>query len=680
MVKELQLALAERTEDGINVFKFSGDVGVEGATGVAGLFQACLREKVYKIIVDLQDVNFVSSAGMGAFLSVVSELRAHGGDIVFVKMSDRIIAVFESLDVLDYFITAPDIRTAKSELRAKTLTRPKLKTIGEEHRRLTVPPEPRSDLFRNMLSLLAAYSDILESGGSLNDKLTRILEVTATYLSLTRIATVKLSETVPVTETAAGGPLPPTTQSIRNQLSNALQNGPLEIPTDIDDMGQDVKEWLVKSGIRFVIPLISNGNVISAITVGEKETHAEITPDEKRILRYLRTPINLLFKTIKTERTYPEISETEKISGDRRRLEKKLIETETLYMVSRELASNVDINKILPVFLVILVGQMGTDKGILLLKGNSGMLKVVGARGIREKTVEGFILSSNVGLAQELLNRKSPMPVEFLDIIDAADKKEIEPLIDAGISILTPIIFKDELIGIVGLGPKVSKTPYTEDEIRLLVALANLAGISIENARLFGKIRETYTDVVRAMVNAIEARDKYTRGHTERVTRYANAFGRGLGLNRNEMQTLMLGAVLHDIGYLGVSEAAMKEPDNLSDELRLEIQKHAEIGQQILKEIKFLEGSINIVKHHHEHWDGTGYPDGLTAEEIPFGARVLSLCDALDAMTSNRRYRKALELGVVINEILKNSGTQFDPVLAKAFVNMIKDGTVKIIT
>lgn len=671
--------MAERTEDGINVFKFSGDVGVEGAGGVAGLFQACLREKVYKIIVDLQDVNFVSSAGMGAFLSVVSELRAHGGDIVFVKMSDKIIGVFESLDVLDYFITAPDIRTAKSELRAKALARPKLKATEEEPRPPTVAPEPRSDVFRNMLSLLAAYSDILESGGSLSDKLARILEVTATYLSLSRIAIVKLSESVPVTETAVGGPLPPTTQSIRNQLSNALQSGALEIPTDIGDMGQEVKEWLVKSGTRLVFPLASNETIVSAIIVGEKETHADITPEEKRILRYLRASISLLCKTIKPERTYPEIGESEKTSGDRRRLEKKLIETETLYMVSRELASNVDINKILPVFLVILVGQMGTDKGILLLKGNSGMLKVVGARGIREKTVEGFILPSNVGLAQELLDRKSPIPVEFLDITDAADKNEIERLTGAGISILTPIIFKDELIGIVGLGSKVSKTPYTEEEVRLLVALANLAGISIENARLFAKIRETYTDVVRAMVNAIEARDKYTRGHTERVTRYANAFGRGLGLNRNEMQTLMLGAVLHDIGYLGVSETAMRESNSLSDELRIEIQKHTKIGHQILKEIKFLEGSIDIVKYHHERWDGTGYPDGLTAEEIPFGARVLSLCDALDAMTSNRRYRNALELGVVINEILKNSGTQFDPVLAKAFVNMIKDGTVKII-
>jgi anti-anti-sigma factor len=679
MAKELQLSLAERTEDGINVFRFSGDLGVEGATGVAGLFQACLKEKVYKIIVDLQDVNFVSSAGMGAFLSVVSELRTHGGDIVFVKMGDKVARVFESLDVLDYFIIAPDIKTAKSELRTKTLAEPRLKTIEKEPVALTIAPEPRSNVFRNMLSLLAAYSDILDSGGSLGDKLTQVLEATATYLSLTRIAIANLSESDLGQETAVGGPLPPTTKSIRRQLRKALLGKPSEISSNIADIGREAKEWLVKSGTRLIFPLTSGETVASAIIVGEKKTRADITPEEKRILRYLCVSINLLFENIKLKKTPVKAGESERISGDRRRLEKKLIETETLYMVSRELASNVDINKILPVFLVILVGQMSTDKGILLLKGNSGLLKVAGARGIREKEVEGFMLPPDRGIAKELLDRKSPIPIEFLDASDQAGKKNVERLMGSGISILTPIIFKDELIGIVGLGSKVSKTAYTEDELRLLVALGNLAGISIENARLFGKIKETYTDVVRAMVNAIEARDKYARGHTERVTRYANAFGRGLGLNKDEMQTLMLGAVLHDIGYLGVSEAALTEPNSLSGELRVEIQRHPLIGHQILKEIKFLEGSINIVKHHHERWDGTGYPNGLAAEEIPFGARVLSLCDALDAMTSDRRYRNALEPGKVITEILKNSGFQFDPILAEAFVNMIKDGTVKII-
>jgi putative nucleotidyltransferase with HDIG domain len=192
-------------------------------------------------------------------------------------------------------------------------------------------------------------------------------------------------------------------------------------------------------------------------------------------------------------------------------------------------------------------------------------------------------------------------------------------------------------------------------------------------------MKETYSGVVKSLVSAIEAKDQFTRGHTERVTRYTSIFGRNLGLDEDEMQVLMFGAVLHDVGYIGVREEIIRNPNGITTDERNELEQHPEIGVSIIRKLPFMEESIGIVKSHHERYDGGGYPDGLKGEAIPYFARILAISDAFDAMTSERRYRRARSLGDAVRELKHYAGTQFDPKLTQAFLQLIDKGRIKVI-
>jgi HD-GYP domain-containing protein (c-di-GMP phosphodiesterase class II) len=180
------------------------------------------------------------------------------------------------------------------------------------------------------------------------------------------------------------------------------------------------------------------------------------------------------------------------------------------------------------------------------------------------------------------------------------------------------------------------------------------------------ELRETYTATVRALAGAVEARDAYTAHHAERVAAYAVEIGAVVGLTEDGSPQLEFGFLLHDIGKVGVSDAILFKPGALDEEEREEMQRHPLIGEEIIREIEFLAPARAVVRHHHERWDGSGYPDGLAGEEIPLAARVFALADALDAITSDRPYRAATSLADA-RERLRAAEGQFDPAVLEAF-------------
>ncbi len=188
------------------------------------------------------------------------------------------------------------------------------------------------------------------------------------------------------------------------------------------------------------------------------------------------------------------------------------------------------------------------------------------------------------------------------------------------------------------------------------------------------ELRRSYMATVRALSNAVEARDAYTSKHAERVAAYALEIGKALGITLSDSEEIEFGFLLHDVGKVAIADAILYKPGALTDKERALMEQHPLIGAEILQEIEFLGDAAAVVRSHHERWDGTGYPDGLSGEEIPLAARVFSVADVLDALTTERPYRPASALGVARRMITDEAGGQFDPQVIEAF-NSIPDAT-----
>lgn len=182
--------------------------------------------------------------------------------------------------------------------------------------------------------------------------------------------------------------------------------------------------------------------------------------------------------------------------------------------------------------------------------------------------------------------------------------------------------------------------------------------------------REMFFAIMETLARTLEAKDRYTRGHSERVARYTVRLASGIGLDREYVENLRQAASLHDIGKIGVREELLNKPGRLSPSEYSQIREHTAIGAKILEPMSVVEGLIPWIKHHHERYDGDGYPGGLKGEDIPLGARIISLADSYDAMTSHRPYRRALSPLEVEDEIRRGAGTQFDPRLSREWIKL----------
>lgn len=225
-------------------------------------------------------------------------------------------------------------------------------------------------------------------------------------------------------------------------------------------------------------------------------------------------------------------------------------------------------------------------------------------------------------------------------------------------------------LGVLHLDRGPGQKPFSLDDHKLADALAAQVSIGIEAAQLLKQQRTRFLEVIHTLAQIIEVRDDYTGGHTRRVTRYSEILGKALELPHDQMDLISLGTPLHDIGKIGVDDAILRKPGILTLGEMVKMREHTTIGAQILGTIPDLATVIPIVRNHHERFDGKGYPDGLAGEAIPRLARVVAIADAFDAMTTDRPYRPAMTPDQAFAEVLHLSGSQFDPKIAKVFLNI----------
>ena len=235
-------------------------------------------------------------------------------------------------------------------------------------------------------------------------------------------------------------------------------------------------------------------------------------------------------------------------------------------------------------------------------------------------------------------------------------------------TIIEPIMSDGDVIGVlVAANKQGADSEASSVDIKLLSATASQLAIFLENALLYEDLNATFLGTLEALTTSIDAKDKYTSGHSQRVALLTSQLAESYGLDADQVDRFRIAGLVHDIGKIGVPEHVLTKKGELTNDEYVEIQKHPEIGAKILKDIPQMEDILGGVLHHHEKYSGNGYPHGIAGEEIPLVARMITLADTFDAMSSSRTYRKAMNRNAVIDEMKRVVGAQFDPELAEHF-------------
>ncbi|MCK9223584.1 MAG: HD domain-containing protein [Candidatus Muirbacterium halophilum] len=422
-------------------------------------------------------------------------------------------------------------------------------------------------------------------------------------------------------------------KSLNGEITQSIEGNKINIGEKINYLGSNM--------IKF-IKFVEKGDV------GEEA----ITSQLKNYVKFLK---NIREGYEKVENEYKILSALNRISGA----------ISNIYETREFFSSTLD----------IILSLLNSQRGFIMFfnkEKNDFEVKVARKMDSEIRNIDSFShkIVQNVFEEDNVLIVNSPQD----DSRFSNGKSIFENSIKAAIA--APLKYKGENIGVIYLDRQADTEGFNNSDKEFFKSYANYCSLSFERVKMFSELEESYLASIKVLANVLDAKDPYTHGHSERVMEYSVAIAYKMGLNEKDVKNIEFGALLHDIGKVGVDLSILNKPGRLTEDEFAIIKTHPEQGYQIIAPVKFLQDKFSAIKYHHEKWDGTGYPDGLSGEDIPLDARIVAVADTFDAMTSTRSYRKALDKEIAVEEIKRVSGTQFDPRIVEAFLKVVNKESI----
>ena len=398
----------------------------------------------------------------------------------------------------------------------------------------------------------------------------------------------------------------------------------------------------------------------------EKElSKIKLDLDHKRKLEELNAQLQFKVKEVETaNKTVVTLSK--EVKSKNVELEKMIERLRRINDVGKMLSSIIETDELIKLIIKTTAELLSAGKGAIYLKQNekpSLTLKYHHGIGVEDF---GDVALDFKPIYSELMDNGSPLIIHEKDTA----RKNSFGINNSAIGV--PLKMKGQVIGAMLLEDKLDGASFTDDELELLTTLANQAMVSIENAWLYERVKTNYFATIQSLVNALEANDRYTKGHSERVRYLSVELGKYIGLDYREIEVLEHAAILHDIGKIGIDSMVLHKEGKLTANEYGLVKAHPLIGDEILGPIDTLAGVRTTIIQHHERYDGRGYPYGIPGDEISLKARILAVIDTFDAMLTDRPYRRSLTLFRAKEELKQGAGSQFDPYVVNAFLDMFE--------